>query len=101
LGATPTFVLSGMDASASDPLLALSLESTSLPFAGGTLLVDPAKLFLAFNAPLVGSIAQFPLPIPTSLSLVGRIFFAQGVVSSLLGPQGLLLSNGLEVAICP
>jgi dienelactone hydrolase len=101
LGATPNFVLSGLDAGAVSPLLALSLAPANWPLLGGVVLIDETKLFQVLSAPSGAASASFALPLPQAPGLIGRQFFSQGFVASPLGPEGLLFSNGIEAQICP
>ena len=101
VGATPNFVLSGLDPSAASPLLVLSLAPSSWPLLGGVVLIDESKIFLVLGAPAGSPSTAFPLPLPAAQGLVGRQFYAQGFAASALGPEGLLFSNGIEAQICP
>lgn len=101
VGATPSFVLSGLDPSAAGPLLVLSLAPSSWPLLGGVVLIDESKIFQVLGASAGSPSAAFPLPLPAVQGLVGRQFYAQGFAASELGPEGVLFSNGIEAQICP
>jgi hypothetical protein len=76
-----------------------TLGSASLPFAGGTLLVDPAdpEGELLGVPPLAGPLAAWTLPLPADPALIGLGLTVQGLGADALIP--FALSNGLAVQL--
>jgi len=79
-------------------LLLVSLAPQSLPLAGGTLLVDPRRLLATIPVALQDGSGRH------ELSLIGlpanRTLFAQAVLPQAKRPGGLVLTNGLSLAVC-
>lgn len=102
LGGVLTLNSSALPLVANPLWVAIGAGSAQLPFASGTLLVDPALLVMplvpGFHFPLTGSAAH-QLVLPVSPQLLGLVLYAQ---SFMIGVQGeLLLSNGLQFGLCP
>lgn len=81
-------------------LLAASAAPSSLPFAGGTLLVDMALVLPGTLVPLYVHDGGFEFSIQPSVTLVGIPVYLQVAKFAPQQPGGLTLSNGLEVTIC-
>ena len=86
-------------------LLVLSLLSTSLPFKGGTLLVDPVTA-LILSLPLGGTpgapgegISILPVPLPHDPLLSGLSVFSQAVIPDAGASLGFAMTGGLELTI--
>ncbi len=84
-------------------LLIVGPTEVSLPFLGGTLLVDP--LVAATHVlsgppglPAVGAIG-WTFPLPSDATLTGAVISLQELVADGAGPQGATLSRGLRVTI--
>jgi choice-of-anchor B domain-containing protein len=86
-------------------VLLVGFGRASLPFYGGTLLVDLSPFFVrSFLAhgpasPGAGD-ATLPLPIPADTTLVGLTIDMQIAQSDPGAVRGVSLSNGLEVVVC-
>jgi hypothetical protein len=52
-------------------------------------------------APVIGSSANFPLPIPPDPALAGAVLASQALAFSVANPAGLATSNGLQLVIAP
>ena len=96
-----SFAVDLLEALPSTPaLLLLGGGSASLPFKGGTLLVDLSPLFLSFAHVTDGTgFARQPLPIPAKATLLGATFFAQWLVSDPAAVRGTALSRGIQVTL--
>ena len=84
-----------------------SLGPASIELEPGTLLVDPASLFLVDSIGLSGSpgvagqgIGFLPSPVPDAPVLVGLELFFQAAVIDAAASGGLALSPGLHAVIC-
>jgi hypothetical protein len=88
-------------------LLFIGLGSTSIPFRGGLLLVNPlgpmwsfsVQMGGAFGVPGAGS-STFVLPVPIERALVGLTLYAQFGVIDAAAPQLAALSEGLQTDFC-
>jgi hypothetical protein len=79
-------------------VLAISLASTPIPFAGGVLHAFPIAALLNFGTDAAGSFTlQFPSPaLPEGMQL-----WFQAAVLDAAGQQGVALSNGLNAVAPP
>ena len=100
IGSTSTLQLTGFNGSGLG-LLLLSLQASSLPLFGGTLLVDVSTI--ALQAPLLvsGGAGSSALAVPFAPGLVGLEVFLQAGVLDASQVAGVALSNGLSLTICP
>jgi|GEM_PF-2497989 len=80
---------------------ALSFAPASLPFAGGTLVIDPAQLYTVAVTPAPTGSSDWILGLPYDGALVGASVFMQSFTFDSAQLEGLALSNGLEATICP
>jgi hypothetical protein len=74
-----------------------SFSPLSLPFLGGTLLIDPAY-FLSMVAPFVGPTVTFPVAIPNDPALVGGQVYTQGVYVDLITGSLRFTDGGVQVS---
>ncbi|MBM3986318.1 MAG: hypothetical protein FJ296_11655, partial [Planctomycetes bacterium] len=80
--------------------LPLSLGDASLPFKGGTLLVDPALLLVVTIATTSASgAAAIALPLPDDPLLAGLVFHAQWLVQDAGAVAGWALTPGAKVTV--
>jgi hypothetical protein len=96
LGTTHVLTISSGPASAAGALL-FSTGTASLPFKGGTLLVDPSFLIQIPFATNAAGTASVPLAIPANPVLAGLALNFQALVGP---PSGWALSNGLAGVLC-
>jgi subtilisin family serine protease len=80
--------------------LPLSLAQATLPFKGGTLLVDPLAL-LALPVAVVGADggALMPLPLPADPQIAGLVFDGQWLVHDPSAVADWALSAGVQVTV--
>jgi hypothetical protein len=86
-------------------LLPLAIAPASIPFKGGTLLIDPVAPFI-LTLPQGGAPGDagaghgiLPTPLPVDPLLDGLSVFVQAVISDPGASKGFAMSAGLEVAI--
>ena len=79
----------------------LAIDEAQLPFLGGFLLLDPSLIRQVYVTPTAGTVATQALPIPNQVSIVGAEFFLQSLAHGPSQPEGIALSNGLRMTICP
>lgn len=94
----------GLDVTGGAPsvsgILIVGFARVDLPLRGGTLLVDPTNaLYINLNLGPSG-VASLPAILPPSTTLVGLGAMLQYAAFDATQPQGLALSNGLELVIC-
>jgi hypothetical protein len=84
-------------------LLALSTKPAGMPFAGGTLLIDPA-----YQVPSMGSLIpvavtgkRFELNLMPPAGAVGTKFYMQAAMIDPTQPSGIALTTGLSLTVCP
>jgi len=70
------------------------LSPTSLPFAGGSLLVDPAT---SFYFPLPPGGVTLPVTMPFNVAFSGLDVYGQVAQQDLGAPEGISLSRGLKM----
>ncbi len=99
IGQVHTLTAAGGPALATGSLL-FSLAPASLPFKAGTLLVDPATLFLIGIQLDAAGALTLPLPIPADALLEGLGSNFQLIVADGGQPKGWALSNGLSGTFC-
>ena len=82
------------------------LRSAGLPFAGGSLWLDPAGIVASAFLPLGGATgaagagdAELALPIPTDPSFVGVVFHGQAFVLDPAAAGGAAMSRGFTVVL--
>jgi hypothetical protein len=80
---------------------ALAFQSASVPFAGGTLLLDVGSLYTVAVTPAPGGVSTWTLDLPADPGLAGASVFLQTFTFDATRIEGLALSNGLEATICP
>lgn len=87
----------------SPALLVLSAHPAALPFAGGMLFVDPAHQLPVPGAAFVIQCKGkgFELNPAPSAALVGFSVYLQALQAAPTLPQGVALTNGLELTLCP
>ena len=81
--------------------IAMSTGQSSLPFAGGMLVVDIGTLALIVNVGASGGTASFSLPLPNLPSIVGATAYFQAAAPDAGQSAGLAFSNGVELVVCP
>ncbi len=81
--------------------LGISLGSSFLPLFGGVVLIDPFTALTPLFVPTVAGASAVTLPIPANPALAGVSLFFQSFGLDGTKPQGLALSNGVELTICP
>lgn len=102
IGTTVTLRTTGLAPSAVVVWHLLATDDAALPFAGGTLLVDPATLVIPpFTIAAVPPSLLVPLPIPADPALTGVTTYWQTAAPDANQPEGLALSNGLRLTVCP
>ncbi len=99
IGASLVLDISLFDPSTAVAALALSLGQASLPYKGGTLLIDPTTMFFSLIVPLSGGAGSVSLPIPNNPGLVGFVTDAQCGGPDVRQPAGIALSNGVAITI--
>ncbi len=79
----------------------LSLGSASVPFEGGTLLVDPflPSASISVHGTTAGGGALRSVPIPDDPAIVGVQAFSQWIVVDPDGPAGYAFSDGLDLIV--
>ncbi|MFT7478594.1 MAG: photosystem II stability/assembly factor-like uncharacterized protein, partial [Gammaproteobacteria bacterium] len=99
LGNTVQFDVTGGSAGRLAWLLQRDRQA-SVPFAGGTLLVQRHGLYARTRTRLDGNgEASFPFQLPENAALLGRQWFFQAIARDPSMVQGLALSNGLQMVI--
>ncbi len=84
--------------------LLVGLKDASLPFLGGTLLIDPSLPFLLISFPLPGAgpgagELRIPFTVKDNPALVGVSVYLQAAGNDAAAPAGVSLSNGLHEVI--
>lgn len=99
LGVQHHFAVTG-GAPAASGLLAVGFGPSSLPFAGGTLLVQLAgALYFPLLADASGT-ATLTAPVPSNPGLAGLTVDVQALLFDASQASGIALSNGLEANLC-
>ena len=81
--------------------VALSTGQADLPLFGGSLLIDPFGQFLLQPMTAGPTEATFSLPIPNNPALANFTFYAQAGRLDATKPEGIALSSGQAVTVCP
>jgi len=79
----------------------IGLNRVSVPFEGGSLLVDPTGFFIVLVLPSAGGMSQWGIPIQNNPAFVGFKLTFQVAAPDPSQSVGSALSNGLEMTICP
>lgn len=79
----------------------IGLQRATLPFEGGTLLVDPTGFFVVLVLPTANGTSQWDLPIQANPAFAGFRLTFQVAAPDPAQSVGAALSNGLEMTICP
>ena len=82
-------------------ITALSLAQAQFPIFGGTGLLDPSRVFLQFVSATASGSATASLSIPADAALAGAQLYFQSFSADASQSEGLALSNGLELTVCP
>lgn len=82
-------------------ILASSTGSSFLPLFSGVALLDPLGLLVNVTVPTVGGVSTANLPLPALPALAGFSVFFQSFGLDGTKPEGIALSNGIELVICP
>lgn len=93
------FVTVGLE-NAPFALQLIAFGPLSAQFYAGTLLIDPATLFV-LNLPVSDGETAWTLPFLPSPQYVGVSIYLQTIAPDATAPIGLALSNGLKVTVCP
>ena len=99
VGGVATLTTSNVSGSFS--VLALSLGSGFLPLFGGTGLLDAGLLVTTVAVPAAGGVSAANLPIPNDAGLAGFGVYFQSFALDGTKPEGVALSNGVALTICP
>lgn len=79
---------------------ALSLGQFAFPLFSGVLLIDPTTLIGPFFVPTVGGQTTMVLPLPPDPALAGLHVYFQAFGLDATKPDGIALSNGVDLEIC-
>ncbi len=79
----------------------IGLGRTTIPFEGGSLLVDPSGFFTVLVLPTAGGTSQWGIPIQDNPAYAGFALTFQVAAPDPAQSVGSALSNGLEMTICP
>jgi hypothetical protein len=82
-------------------LASLSTGSANLPLFGGALLVDPFGQFLFQPMTIAAGKATIAVPVPPNPAFAGLTFYAQAGGPDGAQPEGIVLTGGLAITICP
>jgi hypothetical protein len=82
-------------------ITALSLAQAQFPILGGTGLLDPSRVVLQFVSTTALGSATGNLAIPADAALAGAQLYFQSFTADVAQSEGLALSNGLELTVCP
>lgn len=80
-------------------ILVIATVRDTVPYAGGTMLVNLSTILALVPFPVAGGAATLNLPIPANPALVGFFTAMQCGAADALLPQGIALSNGLKVTL--
>ncbi len=89
------------DTTGAPVFLAASFASGAIPFFGGVVLIDVPGYFANFSMFPVAGGARSLFPIPNDPAFVGNALYFQAILPDFSKPEGLALSNGLEMIFCP
>lgn len=93
---------------ASPALLLLGVAPLSVPFWGGTLLVNPVPVFTFLPVVLGGGLGlpgagagSLAFPLPITADLVGITIYGQGIIQDFAAPNWFALTDGMSATFCP
>jgi hypothetical protein len=81
--------------------LGMALGTSALTYQGGTVVLDPLTWLTTLVAPAAAGTASLPLPIPDDPSFAGGKLYFQAFELDTAQVEGVAMSNGLELTICP
>jgi hypothetical protein len=79
----------------------LSTGNASLPLFGGLLLVDPVGQFLFSPMAIAAGKATLSVAVPPNPAFSGLSVYAQAGGPDAAQPQGIVLTSGLAITLCP
>ncbi len=79
----------------------ISNGDASFPIFGGTGLLDPSGIISTLISAPAGGVSAENIPIPVNGLLVGKTYYLQSFADDVTQPDGLALSNGVALTICP